>query len=176
MNNDERNNKELVNKANTPIFREMRKKDRSVGADEIQRILESCEHGMLATKGNGEFPYVIPLNYIFLNGKIYIHCTNKESHKLDDIRENHNVCFTVVGQTELMPEIFSTCYESVVIFGTAAIVEDDTIKQMALEGLLKKYSADFMEKGITYIKKLWDATAVVEISPLHVTGKMRRRN
>lgn len=156
------------------MFREMRRKDRAMEPNEAMQVLQACEYGFLATKGDGDFPYATPYNYVMADGKIYIHCTNKESHKRDDIRANPNVCFAVVGQTHLMPEKFATTYESVIVFGTAREVEDDSTRRAALEGMIRKYSPGFEAEGMKYIEKLYAVTTILEITPLHITGKTRR--
>ena len=86
-----------------------------------------------------------------------------------------HVCFTVIGETEVLPDKFNTRYESVVIFGTAELIEDETLRQKALIGLIQKYSADYYDKGMQYIEKSGDRTAIIEVTPVHMTGKKKTK-
>ncbi|MCX7903778.1 MAG: hypothetical protein N2486_04635 [Caloramator sp.] len=86
---------------------------------------------------------------------------------------NPNVSFCVVGRTKLLPEKFSTIYESAIIFGKASLVKGEEKRDALLE-LIKKYSPDFIESGIEYINRAIDNTNVVKIEILHLTGKARK--
>ena len=71
-----------------------------------------------------------------------------------------------------MPDQFGTKYQSVIVSGEVAEVFDDD-KQAALEGLLKKYSLEFIEKGMKYIEGFKDKTRVFKITINRITGKAR---
>ncbi|HHX36460.1 MAG TPA: pyridoxamine 5'-phosphate oxidase family protein [Clostridiaceae bacterium] len=157
------------------MFRSIRRMDRAISRSECQDILARNEYGILSTQGKGNYPYATPYNYVYLDGKIYIHSTCQSSHKQDDLKVNPNVCFTVVGNAEVMPERFTTYYESVIVFGTAEVIKESSVKQRALVGLIDKYSHEFMNEGLTYIEKEIDNTAVIKITPIHITGKRHRR-
>lgn len=157
------------------MFRELRRKDRAMNDLEVQAVLGKGEYGILASVGNDAFPYAIPYSYAMLADKIYIHCTSKQSHTKDNVQNSEKVCFTVVGKTERMPDKFATNYESVVVFGTAKEITDTQQKIAALRGIIQKYSADYVEEGEVYIEKMFAATSVIEIVPLHVSGKARRK-
>ena len=68
--------------------------------------------------------YGVPLNYVFKNNCLYFHCA-LEGHKLDNIRANNKVSFCVVGKTKVLPDKFSTEYESAMAFGTASVVQGE---------------------------------------------------
>ena len=46
----------------------------------------------MAVLGDNDYPYAIPLNYIYLNSKIYFHCA-KTGHKIDSIKKHNKVSF-----------------------------------------------------------------------------------
>src|SRR5512139_1817387 len=102
----------------------MRKKDRAVSEDEAKGILLKGEYGILSTVSPDGQPYGVPLNYSYTGDGIYFHCA-VEGHKLENIQANNKVSFCVVGQTEVLPEKFSTKYESVIVFGEASEVTGD---------------------------------------------------
>lgn len=156
------------------MFREMRRADRAMEESQIRAVLEKGEYGILASCGADGFPYAIPYSYAVLDGKIYIHCTAEESHCKDNLRDTPKVCFTVVGETEVLPARFSTRYESVVVFGTAKEILDPVRKNAALMALVEKYSPGYAKEGREYAMSAEPVTSVIEITPLHMTGKARR--
>ncbi len=123
----------------------------------------------MSTVSEDRIPYGIPLNFCVIDDRIYFHCAT-EGHKLDNIAHNANVSFCAVGDTCVLPEQFSTKYESVVVFGTASEVFDQE-KQMALEGLLSKYSPNHYSEGLKYIGTLLEMTRVFGISIVSIAGK-----
>lgn len=154
------------------MFREMRRQDRKIDDSEAIRILEEGQYGVLSTTGCNGYAYGVPLSYTYSNGSIYFHCAS-EGQKLDNIRHNNRVSFCVTGATELLPEKFSTKYESAVVFGKAFEVNGDE-KQEALVSILKKYSPGFMEKGMKYLHSDMSKAAVIKVEIEHISGKARR--
>lgn len=155
------------------MFYEMRRKDRIMDEIKIHALIESSDYGTLSTIGGSGYPYGIPVNYSFEDGKIYFHGTNAGGNKYDNMCYSDKVCFTIVGKTEVKPEQFSTNYESVVIFGKVRIIKDTEEKKKVLETIISKYSSSFKAEGMDYIEKACDATNVYEITPEKITGKER---
>jgi len=149
---------------------EMRRSDRKTTEKEAIEILIKCSYGVLSTISDSGYPYGVPVNYIYDNGCIYFHCAADKGHKLKNIESNPNVCFTVVGNEMIIPEKFTTSYESVIVFGTAEKI-NGVNKQTALERIIEKYSPDFKENGLEYITKAFEATDIIKITPLQITGK-----
>jgi len=150
----------------------MRRKDRLITDSEACSILENGEFGLLSTSSRNNEPYGVPLNYCLMNGCIYFHCA-LEGRKIDYIAENPKVSFCVVGNTEVLPDLFGTRFESCIIQGHA-VESFGEEKQKALEGLVHKYSADFIPEGLEYIEKRKDKTRVFKISIDSISGKARR--
>ena len=154
------------------MFNEIRRKDRGIEGSEAIEVLRKCEYGTLSTVDEEGYPYGVPLSYVYANDSIYFHSA-LEGHKLENIKKNDKVSFSVVGQTDVLPDKFSTKYESVIIFGRAKEVFDDEKTSAFLE-LINKYSTDYIEKGKIYIKNASDKTKVIKISIDHISGKARR--
>ena len=152
------------------MFREMRRKDKMKTYEEAVQILGECTNGVLSVIGDGGYPYGVPVSYIYHDGKIYFHCAG-EGHKLDAIKADSRVSFTVVGADEIAPEKFTTMYKSVIAFGRASIIDTDEEKMAALNLIREKYSGDFPKEGAAYIEKFWSKTTVVKIEIEHMTGK-----
>jgi len=154
------------------MFKEMRRKDRSIDNEQAIQLLMNGQYGVLSTVGENGYAYGIPLNYVYHGGSLYFHCAC-EGNKLDNIMFNNKVSFCVVGNTEPIPDKFSYRYESVVVFGRAVEVHDKE-KEDALTALIQKYSGEFLEKGLEYIQKDSSKTKVIKINIEHVTGKARK--
>lgn len=151
------------------MFEEMRNHKRQLSQEQTAMILQNGEYGTMATLGQNGYPYAIPLSYVYLDGHIYFHCA-KEGHKLRNIENEARVSFTVVSNTEVVPQKFTTKYQSAVVFGKAAAVQGEE-KRNALLGLVEKYSPDYVDAGKAYIAKDGDKTQIIRITIDHITGK-----
>jgi len=153
-------------------MRELRRKDRAITNDEAIAVLNKAEFGVLSTVSPDGKPYGVPVNFCVIDDCIYFHCA-VEGQKIDNIEKNKSVSFCAVGNTEILPDKFGTKYESVIVSGEIEeAFEKD--KQIALEGMLKKYSSNYFEKGLEYIETLKGKTRVFRISIKKLTGKARR--
>lgn len=150
----------------------MRKRERQLSDDQAFSIIEKGEYGILSTVSSSNEPYGVPLNFCFIDKSIYFHCA-REGAKLENITHNPRVSFCVVGHVEIQPEKFTAKFESCIVLGTAAEVFGEE-KQMALRGLIDKYSWQFRAKGLEYIKKAHEKTRVIKIVPESLTGKASR--
>ncbi len=154
------------------MFREMRRKDRQLTAIASEEILSRCDYGVLSLIGENGYPYGVPVNYAYADGKLYFHSTSRESHKLDAIRTNDKVSFTVVANHEIILDALSTNYESVIVFGKARILDDATEMAAAMRNLMgvlghgTKYATAYTCGDSSYV--------MVEITPEHISGKARR--
>jgi len=151
------------------MFREMRYSKRSLGDEEAVKMLTDCEYGVLSTSGDDGYAYGVPLNFVYDGNAIYFHCA-KEGHKVDNLRFNDKVSFCVVGKAQVVPDVFTTKYKSAVVFGVAREAEGAE-KRTALELIIKKYSPDFLEKGMKYIDADIDKTCVFKINIEHISAK-----
>ena len=151
---------------------QIRRKDREIDQKSIIEILEKGQYGVLSTVDAEGMPYGVPLTYIYEDYKIYFHCA-LEGHKLENIKQNPNVSFCVVGDTEVIPEQFSTKYESVIVFGKIREVSEEE-KVEVLHKLLKQFSPDFMEKGKEYVKNGGHRAMGLCLDITCMTGKAKR--
>ncbi len=92
------------------MFRKMRRKDKQLSEEETIDILKSGEEGILATIGNDDYPYAVPLNYAYHENSIYFHSA-LSGHKIDNMDHNAKVSFCVVRDTRVVPEEFSTIFK-----------------------------------------------------------------
>ena len=151
----------------------MRRKDRTITQEEAIAVLNRAEYGVLSTVSENGKPYGVPLNFCIDSHSIYFHCA-VEGQKIDNIKHNKSVSFCAVGRTEILPDKFSTKFESVIASGEAEEVFAHE-KQRALEGLVCKYSPVFMDQGKKYIEALGEKTRVFKIIITNLSGKARKK-
>lgn len=113
---------------------------------------------MLALQGDGGYPYAVPVNYVYEDGELWFHGA-KSGHKLDAIRRDPKVSFCVVKTDQLVPEMLTTYFRSVIAFGKVRILEDPEEVFAAIRklGLRLNPDEDAVEKEI---RREWAGFAV----------------
>lgn len=112
---------------------------------EMEQILQEETIGYLGLSVDGQ-PYVVPLNYCYLEGKILFHCA-LTGMKLDYLQANPQVCFTVgrqSGQVRRHAE-GDPCHidsESVICYGRARIIKDLEERKTALDAFNRCFRSD----------------------------------
>ncbi len=152
------------------MFRELRRKSQLLSKEETIEILKSNTSGTLACFGDDGYPYAVPLSYVYSNNKIYFHCA-LEGHKIDAIKKNEKVSFSVIHQDKILPEKFTTCYKSVILFGKAHIIDNPQKIHSSIYELSKKYSNCSDTEIQKEIEKFANKFYMVEITIEHMTGK-----
>jgi hypothetical protein len=140
----------------------------------------ACEYlarhteGRLATASRAGEPYVTPLNHLFHEGKLYFHC-KLTGRMLDNLAENPRVCFEVSEVVKIivsddLPCACATRYISVLAFGAARLIDDETEKADLLNRMVERFANG---KSFEPILESHAATcAVVEIAIDQISGKM----
>ena len=158
-------------KGGNNMFREMRRKKQILTSEESIEILKKETSGVLALSGDNDYPYAVPLSYIYHNSKLYFHGA-KTGHKIDAIKKNNKASFCVISQDLIIPEKYTTSYKSVIAFGKIHIMENEDEIRKAIELLAVKYNPNDSEIGRqTEIEKEWDRLCMMEFSIEHMTGK-----
>lgn len=152
------------------MFRKMRRFQQALSAEECAAVIARGTSGVLAVSGDGGYPYAVPLSYVFHDAKIYFHCA-KSGHKLDAVARDPKVSFCVTDRDQVVPQEYTTYFRSVIVFGTARVLEDAAEKRGALEALAAKYSPDHPQGRLREIDAQWGHVCMVELSILHMTGK-----
>lgn len=152
------------------MFREMRRSKQALPEEECVRILQRGTSGVLAVYGDEEYPYTVPLSYVYRDSKLFFHCAGT-GHKLDAIAKHNKVSFCVIDQDQIIPEKYTTYFRSVIVFGKARILEDPAEKRAAIESLAARYSPDHEEGRKKEIDQSFDRICMVEIQIDHMSGK-----
>ena len=139
----------------------------------IEALLASCPVGRLGTVGADGAPTVKPLNFAYDDGKIYFHGA-REGEKIEDIRRDPRVCFEIDVALGYVPARQQGCqatyrYESVIVRGTARIIERHEERLAALDALMRKYQPEG-DYG-AYVDEKLALTRVVCIDIKEMTGK-----
>ena len=154
---------------------EMRSQERIAG------FLNEEHVGRIATLDESGYPQVIPMNFVFLDGRIYMH-SHTRGEKLDNIRRNPKAGFEVDRELAFLPSYFEsptdasladTLYVSVVIKGDASFVDDPDEKSSALNGLMEKYQPEGGYEPISPGSQVMEHVAVLRIVPRSLRGKYK---
>lgn len=151
-------------------MREMRRKKQLLSKEDSIQVLEKGTSGVLAVYGDDGYPYAVPLSYVYENHKIYFHSA-LSGHKLDAIKGNNKVSFCVIDKDQIVPEEYTTYFRSVIVFGTAKILESESEKRQTLEILAAKYSPDQVQGRNQEIEKSIHHLCMIELSIDHMSGK-----
>lgn len=140
---------------------------------QIHSLLETELVGRLATIGEDGFPYVTPVHFTLMQGKIYIHGL-AAGEKLRNIAANPRVGFEVERMISLIHDDEDPCatnteYESVVIRAIASMVEDTDMKTAILDAIVQKYTP--RHAGKPYSPNMLKMTGVIELKVQSCTGK-----
>lgn len=154
------------------MIRDLKRKKQSVSSEQCEEILKKGNEGVLALLGDDDYPYTVPMNYVYTDGKIYFHCA-KEGHKIDSVKKCDKASFCVISKNDIVPAEYTTYYESVIAFGRIHIIEDEDLKRKAINALCIRYvpkSSDTERKLM--IDKYWNALCMMELSIEKLTGKI----
>lgn len=151
-------------------FRKMRRFKQALDNDTCITVLTTAKRGTLAVLGDGGYPYAVPLNFVYDDGRIYFHCA-KDGHKLDAIRACDKVSFNVLDEPEKRsPDDWWYYIKSVTVFGRISVMPDGEDKVNALRLLGNKYFPDDYDTEGDIIKNLPRVNMLcLEIE--HMTGK-----
>ena len=152
---------------------QVRRQDRLLSEEDARMLLSPAEYGTLSMCDNDCTPYGIPINFVWDGEQsIYLHCA-PQGRKIGILKSNSKVSFSIVGAVHLLPNKFTTEYESLVITGSATIVDDDDERREALRMLLAKLSPHDVETGLMYAEKSLHRTAIIRIDICHYSGKAK---
>jgi nitroimidazol reductase NimA-like FMN-containing flavoprotein (pyridoxamine 5'-phosphate oxidase superfamily) len=141
--------------------------------EEMEGILREETVGYLGLSMDG-MPYVVPLNYGYVEGRILFHCALM-GKKLDYLRANPQVCFTVerqAGRVVRHPQ-GARCHvenDSVICYGSARVVEDVEERREVLTTFNRCLQPDTEEITLEAASKCY----AVEIKITEMTGRRQR--
>lgn len=153
------------------MFRELRRKRQELSLEESLDILNKGTSGVLALLGDNDYPYTVPISYVYDNAKLYFHGA-KNGHKIDALRKHDKASFCVISQDKIIPEEYTTYFRSVIVFGKIRIMEDETAMKKAIQALaIKYYPSDSETERQKVINREWKPLCMIELSIEHISGK-----
>ena len=155
------------------MARKMWQAQRKLSAEETEALLTSGKEGVLAVNGDNGYPYAVPVNYVYLDGAIYIH-TTQHGYKVEAIQANSKVCFTAVLSSEINEADTTTKFESVSATGDAVLLTDIGEKERAMEEIVRRLAPSNVAGGMATIQRLLPAVGVIKINVTELTGKANR--
>lgn len=151
-------------------MRKMYKENRQMKTELAQEVFKKGNHGILCVNGDDGYPYSVPVNYIYEDGKIYIHSA-KYGYKIEAIESNNKVCFAAIINASVVQNKFTAAYQSIIAKGTASLVEDDKLRRHILEQFIYKLSPEHIENGMKFVNAAFEKTALICIDIEELTGK-----
>ena len=121
------------------MFHEMRRKRQALSSEEISAVLNRGTSGVLALSGDNDYPYAVPISYVYDGEKLYFHCA-KSGHKLNAVQRNAKASFCVIDQDKIIPEEYTSYFRNVIVFGRIQVIKDEDKKRQAIEKLAVKYA------------------------------------
>lgn len=151
------------------MFREMRRGKQLLSMEDTISVMDRCTNGVLACLGDDDYPYAVPVSYVYFNEKIYFHSA-KAGHKIDAVTKNPKVSFSVIDEDTIVSKEYTTYFRSVIAFGKARIAEGDE-RIEAFKALVEKYSGDQPEEA--KLKEIMGCmqSYIFAIDVEHITGK-----
>lgn len=146
----------------------MRRFKQQLSSEETERILRNGKYCVMAVSGDNDYPYAVPVNYVYDGAAIYIHSA-AQGHKIDVLRRNSKCSLCIVDKDDVIPEEFTSYFRSVIVFGKANFIESMEDKVMALRLLGDKYSPGIDPEA--EIARFIKTVCVVRIDIDSVTGK-----
>ena len=153
------------------MFRNIRKKKNEITIDAAKALLKNERRGVFAVNGDDGYPYAIPVNYFYdeANNRIFFHGM-KTGYKVDALKVDDKVCFTVYGNERILGEEWAPYMQSVVIFGRCRLVNNmDEVMPMLKQFAMKYYPDEKLVND--EIASAGKAVQMYEITIEHMSGK-----
>lgn len=152
----------------------IRRQDRLLSEQSAINLLHNGEYGYLSMVDEDDNAYGIPISFVWDGcNAIYLHCA-PEGRKLRALATHSRISFCVVGSTHVIPDKFTTGYESLVIDCKASVGLPAEERRHALELLIDKYSFDYKEIGLKYAEKSFHRTEIIRLDIISMSGKSKQ--
>lgn len=119
--------------------------------EQMESVIAECRICFVGMVDEGEIPYVVPMNFGYQDGVLYLHSA-PEGRMLTIIEQNPRVSITFCTDYKLVyqhPEVacsYRTHTKSVIVAGAVSFIEDLEEKREVLNIIMKQYS----NKHFTY--------------------------
>ncbi|MGI6203963.1 MAG: pyridoxamine 5'-phosphate oxidase family protein [Anaerovoracaceae bacterium] len=151
------------------MFREMRRFRQLITKEACEKVLENEPRGVLSVHGEDGYPYGLPINFVYDDGKIYFHSANS-GHKIDALKKDPRVSFCVYDEGYVTEGKLGLNIRSVIIFGRIRFITDieEAKEKLRILGL-KYHSEDYIKDEV---EKQASVVQMLELTIDHMTGKI----
>lgn len=111
----------------------------------LEEIIARCSYCTMAMVDQHYHPYVLPMNFGYADGVVYLHSAPK-GKKVDILQNNNHVCLVfstdhvLRHQHEEVACSYSMKYRSVLVYGKVEFIQDPAEKRRVLNILMKQYT------------------------------------
>lgn len=152
----------------------VRRQDRLLEEDRAIALLTHGDHGVLSLEAEEGGGYGIPVNFVWDgDSSVYLHCA-PQGRKLRCIARQPKASFCVIGRADVVPNKFTTLYESVILSCEAHINLPPEERMKALELLIDKYSPEHKIIGAKYTEKSFHRTEIIRLDISQWSGKSKK--
>ncbi len=151
------------------MFRKMRRIRQQLPEQECLEVLGSVPRGVLAVLGDDDYPYALPIDFVYEDGSIFFHCA-KVGHKIDAISRHDKASFCVMDEGYRKEGEWALNIRSVIAFGRVSVVEDEERAIDKCRKLALRFTTP--EEAEAEIEKARKAVRVLELKVEHMTGKL----
>ena len=152
------------------MFRPMRRFKQQLSQEECAELLQSEPRGVLAVLGDEDYPYAVPLDFVYHEGSLYFHGAG-EGHKLDALRRHDKASFCVMDQGRREKGDWALYIRSVIAFGRLRVVQDPD-RAMDLVRLLALKYYPTAQEAEQEVQKDGPRATILELKIEHLTGKL----
>jgi nitroimidazol reductase NimA-like FMN-containing flavoprotein (pyridoxamine 5'-phosphate oxidase superfamily) len=141
--------------------------------EEMEKIIVKCPFCCVAMVDESKSPYIIPMNFGYQNGCIFLH-SSKTGKKIDILKGNNKVCVSfstdheLRWQSEKMACSYSMKYRSVLAFGKVEFIDEPENKIEALNCIMRHYTSE----DFTYSEPSLREVAVYKIIIEKLDGRV----
>ena len=144
----------------------MRRKEREMNREFGLKIIDAARYGIISMVDKDGKPYGLPLSIVRDGEVLYFHSA-KEGKKVEALEQNTEVSVAFVGETRIpenytreelddmvrdeanaklfISNVFTTEFESAIIFGKVKLVEDEDERIKAMRLICEKYTPTKMD-------------------------------
>ena len=154
------------------MFREVARVKQKLSDEECMEILKNEPRGVLSLIGDDDYPYGMPMNFLYIpeDNAIYFH-GGRKGHKIDAIMKNNKASFCTYDSGFKRPGEWSLNIKSVIAFGRIEII-DDMGETERISRLLSYKFTDDEEYIESEIKNFLKSTLCFALKIEHLTGKI----
>ena len=148
----------------------------NMNPNQLVKLITNGTTGVLCLHGdeNG-YPYSVPVSYIYYKNDIYI-ISEKDTSKTLQIQRNPKATFVVVLKERTVPQYFTVEFESILIRGTAEVIEKPDVLAEINQAFIQRFYSQFIHRSAYYMEKMMQNSVVIHLSVEEMTGKIKTAN